>query len=465
MTEFPAPALQEELAQPPKKVLLIAFDFPPRRTSGVYRPSAFAKYLPQCGWRPTVLTVKGREGETTDSTLVGRIPPQLEVARTPYVRVDAWEHSTAKALRATGTLRVARSDSRQSLKDKAVRTLGHWLRAFLYFPDRAVGWIPFGLLGAIRLHRKQRFDVIYTSSNPFSAAVIGLLLKVLFNVPWVVEFRDPWLLPLNLRASLGDAAPLPRRLLERALYALVLRRADLVIAVTEGHAEELRMVDRVPPRKIAVVTNGFDEDDFKNPAISESGLLGAGYLHLTHFGDIYPRFSGQFFPALAELARECPELQQSLRVNIVGFPDEVTRRYASSGELAEIVQLHGFVPHGEALQTMRSTDWLLLFYGDPHISRLCIPGKLYEYLRIGRPILAVAYDGGAKQLIEQGKAGWVDPPDNIESIKQTIRKVVMGSRKNGSSGPPRPEFVAQFQYKRVASNLAGILEGVARNGR
>ena len=331
------------------------------------------------------------------------------------------------------------------------------MRSVLYFPDDTVGWVPFGLARAIQLHRDRPFDLVYTTNPPRAAPVIGLLLKVLYGVPWVSEFMDPWYPPKGRL----------RRKSEDWLQALFMAKADRVIVMVQQHAEELRRVFNVPAEKLAVVRNGFFEEDFASLETTHGDLLAPGYVHLSHFGTIYPENSGSFFPALTELVRECPELKERLRLNIVGYPSENVLRYASESELRDIIQIHGFIQdRAEVLEMMRASHCLLLFWGRPDFSRLAVAGKTYDYLRIGRPILAVTHEGGVKQLVEEARAGWVVPPDNTQAIKEALRAVLLNHRKNGPPSPPRPEFVAQFRWDRHAENLARVFhEAVVRDER
>src|SRR5260370_26118131 len=134
-----------------KRVLLIAFDFPPRRTSGVYRPTGLTKYLVRLGWEPTVLTVRTRAGDVEDPTLLERVPAEVRVVRTGYLRLSRWEESTVKVARRGGALPAAADRDRWPRVGRLLRRLGNFVRSCVYFPDEAVGWGPFGLGGAIRL--------------------------------------------------------------------------------------------------------------------------------------------------------------------------------------------------------------------------------------------------------------------------------------------------------------------------
>jgi glycosyltransferase involved in cell wall biosynthesis len=247
----------------------------------------------------------------------------------------------------------------------------------------------------------------------------------------------------------------------------MLRRADAVVVMTEGHKEEFKQSYGVPDGKLAVIRNGFCEDDFSRDGVSEPHLLPPGFIHLSHFGTIYPENSGRFFQALCELLREQPELEKKLRVNIIGDPNEDCERaiYEGRKELRGVLYRHGFVPHGLVRQLMRETSYLLLFWGRPHFSRLAIAGKTYEYLRIGRPILAVTHPGGVQQLVEEGRAGYVLNPENVEAIKGVLRTVIAQHRNDWPPKPARPDFVAQFRWDRLAEKLAGVFERVSRDAR
>ncbi len=437
-----------------KKVLVVSFDFPPYRSSAVYRMAGLTRYLPQFGWQPTVLTIQLAEGDQ-DPKMLEKLPPEARVVRTRYLRISGWENSTASVVRSLGGLRSAPTATRQPRFDRCLRFLGELVRSTLYFPDHTLGWIPFALAKAIQLQRDQPFDLIYTTSPPRSAPVIGSLFKTLCGVPWILEFMDPWYPPNR---------PL-RRQFENWLQALMLRQANRVVVMTKGHAGELRCSYRVADAKLAVIRNGFDEDDFDSAHASATDFLEPGYLHLSHFGTIYPNHSGNFFLALTELTKERPDVKERLRVNIIGYPDEDVRRYASEGELKDIIRIHGYIEHQHALQAMRSSHCLLVFLGHRDFSRLAVSSKTYEYLRVGRPILALTYEGELKELVKEARAGWVVEPNDTEAIKQALKTLLNGTRDDAPPRPARPEFVGQFRYDRLAAHLASIFNEAVRDDR
>jgi glycosyltransferase involved in cell wall biosynthesis len=220
----------------------------------------------------------------------------------------------------------------------------------------------------------------------------------------------------------------------------------------------------VPGNKLTVISNGFDEDDFKTESSGHVSHLEPDCIHLTHFGTIYPHFSGRFFPALESLLQEYPAAKQQLRINIIGYPDTDVRQYSIRNSLKDIVRIRGFMNHADALHTMLRSNYLLLFYAHPYISRVCIPGKIYEYLRAGRPILATTFEGGLKELVETGRAGWIVHPEDTEAIKHVLLNILNGGKGRHGTPIPRPEFVEQFRYDRLAAKLASVFDSVLSHG-
>ncbi len=432
-----------------KRLLFVSFDFPPRRTSAVYRHVGLLRYLARLGWQPTALTVRElgtKQWEGNDATLLARLPPQVEIERTHYFSAAAWETPAGAAIRNVGGLRVPTAKASPRWFDRYLRSLADLIRSCLYFPDQTVGWILPGVARALELHFERRFDVVYTSSPPRSAPVIGLLLKILTGVTWVAEFRDPWYPPQRRL----------RRRFEHWLQSFLLRKADAVVLISQGYAEEIKRKYKIPAERVFVVSNGYDEEDFAGRS-ERPAILPSGFIHLSHFGIVYPKFSGSFFPAVAQLLRDDPMLKSRLRINIIGYADEEVLRYAQDPALAEVIQLYGFMRHEDAIQAMYESDGLLLFLADAEVSRLSGLGKIYWYLRVGRPILAVTPAGGSRELIEQAAAGWAVTPDQTDAIKHVLRTLLAGRRNGSPPRPARPEFVAQFRYEALATRLAEVL--------
>jgi glycosyltransferase involved in cell wall biosynthesis len=405
-----------------------------------------------------VLTVEPKPGDVCDESLLGRLPSSLRIVRTDYFDVARWERHATQAVRSLIPAKVTPA-RRAGDADPVIgqpgggetqgllSDLAAWFRVFAYFPDYTAGWLPFGICRAIELYMSEGFDAIYTSSPPKTAAVIGLALKRLFGVPWVCEFRDPWYPPQKAL----------RQWMERRLQTKIVRHSDRIVLISEGNAEDIRKKFGLPMEKVAVVPNGYAEEDFQERP-SQTAFFEPGSINLSHFGTVYPTFAGEFYPALLELLQDKPALRRNLRVNIIGFADDRQTNEYAQGELKDVMRLYPFIPHLDSLQAMRESDGLLLFLANERTSRLSGLGKIYWYLRAGKPVFAVAPVGGTRTLVEEGQAGWAVM--SRAEIKSALSEFVQRAT-NGHPYPAAPrEFVEKFRYDKLAGQLARVLDEV-----
>ncbi len=442
-----------------KKVLFMTFDFPPARTSAVYRMAGITKYLPSFGWIPLILTVNESVHPVQDPSLLAEYPPDIEIVRTGYSSIDAWEKCLVTfktALRGNQTAVAANQTAASvsaapaiarplSLTKRMLRRIDAFIASLLYFPDRTVGWVPYVVLAARRLLRSGEFAVYYTSGPPRSGLLAGLILKWWTGHRWIAEFRDPWYPP--------EGRPI-RNFFERWLFRRFVKNADGIVLISNGLAEELMNSFGADRGKISVVSNGFDEAEYAR--VPAGRVFPEGLIHFAHFGTVYPEFGGKFFLAWRELLQADLSLKDRVRVHIVGFPDDTCKSFAASPDVGAIMQIHEFMPQPQALQAMRSSDVLLLFLGGPQTSRLSGLGKIFWYLRVGKPILATAYPGDCQRLIERARAGVVVSPDDLAGIKSALLQFLNEHR----SFAPDPEVVASLRYDRLAGKLAAVLDKV-----
>ena len=220
--------MPDNTLNPLKRVLMIAFHFPPEGGSGTQRTLKFARYLPECGWEVEVLTVRPETYELLDHSLLHEVPASVQVHRTFCV-------DPARHLRVWG-----------------------WYPGFLSFPDRYASWYPFGLRRGLRLLRERQFDVIYSSSPTRTAHLIACTLARMTGLPWVCDFRDPW-----RDGSATNDRRLRLRILD-SLERLVAKQATHIIANTVPSGQTLiNRLGSAIERKLTVLPNGYDEADFQ----------------------------------------------------------------------------------------------------------------------------------------------------------------------------------------------------------
>ena len=359
-----------------KRLLLISYSYPPRRDIGAVRPGGLAKYLPQFGWEPIILTPKLPAGRR----------PAAEVIETGYQDVlGSWKarfgmdptqglHEQLKLPQSS----TPASDLRHS---RAV----YWLKSWLTYPDRTKGWLPFARKAIQELAQQGNVDVILSTAPPITSHLLGLEAKRILRRPWVADCRDMW-----VPARSGS------RLLRRLVGSLerkTLRKADALVTVSLPWAEHFRQ--RYPSKPVTAITNGFDPEEFPGTG----GDLTKTF-SITYTGNLYLgwRNPNLLFETLAELLQEGTLPKDQVRLRFFCPQDPWLTAAIQRYGLQEVAEVNGWVPREASLQHQRESQILLLLSLNVPIYSGGIPGKLFEYLAAGRPILAF---GGQRGVVEQ----------------------------------------------------------------
>jgi glycosyltransferase involved in cell wall biosynthesis len=433
----------------PGRVLMIAHHFPPMGGSGANRALAFARYLPAYGWTPIVLTPGGAWSITPDHDLQSQIPTDLKVIRTrsleprPRPRLKGAAHpSPSRTLspRGKGSLRSH---------------LGHLKR----FPDAHVGWLPFALAAA----RKPDYDALYSSSGPFTSHLVGLLLKRATGRPWLAELRDGW---YRWNRAIFPDYPAWRDVLERRLEAAAIRNADRVVLVTERMAQAFRCQYRdLPADHFGVVSNGFDPAQF--PGHDSPEPAGPGDFEVLHSGALYyGRSLAAFLDAAQRLCDADPTFNQAFRLTLVGTLDAAAAQETGRPALSSRIHRVGQVEHARAVAAMRSASLLLLVANTTPGAEATVPGKLFEYLALGRPILAICppESSTADVLRQSGSpTAYAAPPDDPAAIASALYAAFEAHR-HASAAPHASEVtLSRFDRRALAGELAHILDEISAN--
>ena len=421
------------------RVLMLAHHFPPTGGSGSNRALAFARYLPIYGWRPTVITPAEAYAINRDDRLLGEVPPHVRVVRT-----RSFEAMPRRA-RAVATVQS------NAAKPRAWRQqLGHVRR----FPDAHIGWLPYALAAA----RRERYDIAYSSSGPFTSHLVGLLLKRLTGRPWIAELRDGW---YRWNRAIFPDYPRWRDALERSLEAAALRTADRVILVTERMADAFRQqYPALPHEHFAVVSNGFDPAQFR---ADEAGWIEHAHAEgwrLVHAGALY---YGRSVSALLAAAQRVIEADaafgRDFTLRLIGTLDGSTHAEVGRSQLR--VELAPQASHEHAIREMRAADALLLVANTTPGAEATVPGKLFEYLAVGRPVLALApCESSTADVFKQTGGGWLAAADDVDEIARVLRQAyVERTTPNNLAG------VARFDRRRLAGELAAMFDEVTCHRR
>jgi glycosyltransferase involved in cell wall biosynthesis len=428
-----------------KRLLVVTYYFPPSGGAGVQRVLKWVKYLRDFGVEPVVLTVEAGAYPSLDPALARDVPPGIRVHRTPsldpfgaYARLTGRSRQDAVA-KATG-----RISDEEAWAERAAR----WLRANLFVPDARVGWVPFAIREGLRMLRGERFDAVLTSGPPHSTHLTGYALHRRTGVPWIADFRDPW-------TAIHYNQKLPRtrlaRGLDRTLERAVLRRASAVIAASPSMRDLLMAEAGRPANAAHVLYNGFDPEDFEGEAPPRGEAFVLGYV-----GTLYGQ-PAALWDALARVRGEGLDV----RVRIVGSVPPETPEVIGAYGLGDAVAIGPYVPHDEAVGEMRRAAMLLLTLEPWLQAEAIVPGKVFEYLAAGRPILGIGPLGSdVAALVGEAGAGRMFAPDDRDGIAAHLREAYHAWEEGRPLGGAPSEHVARFDRRLQAGALADLVRRI-----
>jgi glycosyltransferase involved in cell wall biosynthesis len=414
------------MSDPPRRVLMFAYFFPPLGGAGVQRTLKFAKYLPEHGWRPLVLTTTSRMYGVIDEDQAAQVPAEAKVIRARELPLPRY------AAMAFGILHVPYR-----------RFLASSLAAG--WPDETAGWVPAAVWRGVRAVRRERPDVLYSTTPPSSTLLVGYLVARLTGKPWLVDFRDEW----THNPDDGVRSRFVQRL-SRRFERAVARRADRVVVA----AAHYTVGDGVEPGRQLTIMNGVDPDDV--PAAD--GQPPGDRFTLASVGSLYgDRDASSVCAALAALAERGALDPARCELRQVG--NVWLYRPLDAGAVP--VATTGYVSHARAVEEMLGAAVLLLYV--PRTSH-GVPGKLFEYLATGRPILNVtARDNPAWGIVEELDAGICVEPEDQAGIEAAI-ETLYGRWQRGELGARadvRAGALERFSRRTLTGKLAEVLESVS----
>jgi len=442
-----------------KRLCIISGFFPPVGGSGVQRVYKHTKYLKEFGWDCVVITRATPYYFVFDESLIEELPPGLEVYRT-----FSLDYGFLKRLFGKQRDKIV-EDRRWDPAEIRKLKLSNLIRLFFLVPDGLIGWIPFAFLRALRL--RKRVDAYYLRMPPWSTGYLAPLLKIFTKKPVLADYSDEWTTD-NIEFIIR---PHFRQWMERCAEKIMIWGTKWVSFSTESSK---RLYEEKYPEyayKFRVILNGYDEEDFKAieplPRNNEKLILSqVGSLEDRIEPRGYTTSLVSFFLALRALNDEYPALEHNLEVRFVGFLGERSKKMITELGLERVIKICGYKAHREALRELVTSDALLLILFSKGNGPRVIAGKLFEYLRARKPILALApEEGESARLIKLYNAGVVVPPDDIQLIKEKLLEFIRLKKEGGlSKWEFSSEPLERLSRRNSTKTLVQILEECVSGG-
>lgn len=390
-----------------QKVLIITYYWPPAGGPGVQRWLKFVKYLPEFGFEPWVYIPENPHYPLVDESLVKEVPNNVKILQQSIDEPYRWAAIFSKEKTRTISSGIIPKEKKQSLLEKALL----WIRGNLFIPDARKAWVKPSIRYLSKILAEENINTIITSGPPHSMHLIGVGLKEKYpNLQWITDLRDPWT-SIGYHKKLRLTKSSQRK--HERLESKVLNKADKIVVTSNTTKREFEKITKKP---IKTITNGYDTSDVQTS-------LDAKFT-LSHIGSLLTdRNPEVLWNVLSALVEEHQDFAEHLKIQLGGTVSEQVLQSISEHGLEDFVELLGYVPHNKVEGLQQSAQVLLLLEIDSEETKGIIPGKVFEYLKAQRPILAIgpaAWEGG--QLVNDTESGIYCTPEDSNLLKEVLLK-------------------------------------------
>lgn len=429
-----------------KRVLVITYYWPPSGGAGVQRWLKMVKYLREFGWEPIVFTADNAAYPITDPTLEKDIPDGIEVWKQPIWEPYEWyKKFTGRKKSEQVFSGFMQDNNKKSWKD----TLALWIRSNIFIPDARKYWIKPSVKFLKDKLKQHPVELIVSTGPPHSAHLIAMGVKENIGIPWIADFRDPWTkIDYFHHLKLTRAAAAKHHQLELK----VLQTADVVECVSWHWADDF---EKMSDRKVAVITNGYDETDFEAVEIKPIGKF-----TLSHIGSITAeRNHPALWRALQTLCEAHADFKQDFELQLIGKNDALVYKQIEQHHLSPHLNRLDYVPHSRVPTYQCNASVLLLPLGNiPSVHGL-LPGKLFEYIASHRPILVIGpEDGDCAKIVRETNSGVCCNFEDEEKMKTQIFSWYQSWKENQLH--LKQTNIEQYTRRNIAHQMAALFNTI-----
>ncbi len=388
-----------------KKVLIIAYYWPPAGGPGVQRWLKFVKYLLDFNIEPIVYIPDNPSYPLIDESLSAEVPKDLTILKQPikepYKLANVFSRKTSKT--------VSRGIISENKKQSLIERFMLYIRGNYFVPDARVGWVKPSVRFLSNYINKNDIKTIITTGPPHSMHLIGLQLKKKFELKWLADFRDPWTtIGYHKQLKLTNKSQAKHKTLEKE----VLNGADQIIVTSNVTKTEFENITNKP---IEVITNGYDYEPITDFALDAKFTL-------SHIGSLLSKRNPKvLWQVTQDLIQENESFARNFQLNLVGAVSEDVLLSIRHHNLSNHVNNIGYVSHKESVKLQKQSQVLLLIEVDSEETRCIIPGKLFEYMVSNRPIIALGPKGSdVEQIIKETNTGHYFLYSDYDAIKKVI---------------------------------------------
>jgi glycosyltransferase involved in cell wall biosynthesis len=427
-----------------KRLLIITYYWPPSGGSGVQRWLKFVKYLRQSGWEPVIYTPENPELPEADASLEKDIPEGVEIIRRPI-----WEpyliYKRLAGLKKSDKLGAGFVNTKK--KPGKLKGLSLWIRGNFLIPDPRCFWIKPSVAFLSQYLTDHPVDAIVSTGPPHSMHRIALHLHRKTGTPWLADFRDPWT-NIDFYKELQLTAVANK--IHHRMELDVLKEASRITVIGPYMATDFK---RLLDRSYEVITNGFDPDDTGQPVAVQP----EGKFSIAHIGTMAAsRNPVSLWKALQQLSLELPGFKEDLEIRLAGNIDVVILENIHTCGLDGCLNKIAYLPHDEVVNLQKDTAVLLLQINNTPNARMILPGKFFEYMASGRPILCIGpEDGDSATIIQETGCGLTAGFEDTALICEHLKSLYSAYKKKELVVSPKE--INRFSRPELTKSLAVLL--------
>ncbi|CAI3671597.1 putative glycosyl transferase [Clostridium neonatale] len=440
-----------------RKVLVIAYYFPPLGWSGVQRTLKFAKYLRDFDWEPIVVTVGKTKFSILDESLEDELPKDINIIRIDDIVLKDVTDVMKRQMKGyiEASMNFISDENLKQLYEEEIEKIFSELRDLLLIPDGNAIWAN----NVIKTIRNKidfnKIDVVYTTSGPYSAHIIGEHIKREYSIPWIADFRDQW---INNPYIDNDKNSL-RYKIEKNMEKSVVLNCDRLITTTPIITENYITTYKIEKNKVITITNGYDEEDFKNIKSKKQN----NKFTIVHNGSFYLKINPYTVARVIKKLVENDIIdEKKIEIILNGNNDyNIINKFKEiMGKYSYIITINGYLSHEESLIKSNDADILLLICGEEESSKQVYTGKVFEYLRLRKPVLSISPKGSlVEKLLHETECGINAEYSDIETIEKIILNYY-NSWLKGNKIKVGAKNIERYERKELTKKLVEIFNEV-----
>ncbi|HET8838739.1 MAG TPA: glycosyl transferase family 1 [Flavobacteriaceae bacterium] len=426
-----------------KKVLIVTYYWPPAGGPGVQRWLKFVKYLPEFGIEPIVYVPENPTYPIIDESLLEEVSKNTKIISQPIFEPYGLAKYFSRKKVKTMSSGLISEGKKQSFIEKSLL----FIRGNFFIPDARKFWVKPSVKFLSKFISSENIDTIITTGPPHSLHLIGLELKKKKNekLRWIADFRDPWTtIGYQEKLLLTKSSDEKHRKLETD----VLQSADLIVTTSFSTRKEFQEKTKKP---VETITNGFDDLELKNEIPLDEKFT------FSHIGSLLSgRNPENLWKAFSELLQENSAFKKAFKLRLIGKVSSDVLHSLNDFGLEKYLDLFGYVSHEKAMEFQQKSQVLLLLEIDSQITQGIIPGKLFEYMRSNRPILAIGpKNWDAAKIISETSTGKFFGYDEKEKIKHQIQNYFLEFLKG--SLRTNPQGIEVYSRRELTKKLSEII--------